>query len=66
VQHCFQIEIASPVVEVIDHEELMVVEWRTLDQVADAVSKLPKELSEPALRCAVQSTQTASPPLSTP
>ena len=61
VQHCFQVEIASPIVDVIDHEELVLVEWRSVEDLAAAFAHLPPEVSEPALGCAVEATQTRVP-----
>lgn len=48
----FLVAIESPDVRVADHEELSGVEWLTLDQVAEAVSSLPAEIGEAALRFA--------------
>lgn len=59
VQHCFQVEVASPTVAVIDHEELVVAEWRSLDDLAGTFSKLPAELAEAALDCGRRATGAA-------
>ena len=52
VMHHFQLSVAAPNVAVIDHEELLVAEWRTLDQVVAAVATLPPELAEAAVKFA--------------
>jgi 8-oxo-dGTP pyrophosphatase MutT (NUDIX family)/DNA-binding XRE family transcriptional regulator len=46
----YQVAIASPTVEVIDHEELVRAEWLSLNQVGKAVTSLPPELAEAALK----------------
>jgi 8-oxo-dGTP pyrophosphatase MutT (NUDIX family) len=59
----FQVAIASPTVELIDHEELLRAEWLSLDQVARAVASLPVELAEAAMKFAREAT---SQPLDAP
>jgi 8-oxo-dGTP pyrophosphatase MutT (NUDIX family) len=55
----FQVSIDSPSVDVIDHEELLRAEWLSLDQLTTAVTSLPAELAEAALKFARQATTRA-------
>jgi XRE family transcriptional regulator, regulator of sulfur utilization len=48
----YLVTLSSSTVEVIDHEELLEVEWLTLDQVREATASFPPELAEAALRFA--------------
>lgn len=52
----YQVAIATPSVELIDHEELLGAAWLTLDRVAEAVTSLPAELAEAAMRFAREAT----------
>jgi 8-oxo-dGTP pyrophosphatase MutT (NUDIX family) len=59
----YQVAIASPTITLIDHEELLRAEWLSLDQVADAVTSLPAELADAAVKFARAAT---SQPLGAP
>jgi 8-oxo-dGTP pyrophosphatase MutT (NUDIX family)/DNA-binding XRE family transcriptional regulator len=48
----YLVTLSSSTVEVIDHEELLEVEWLTLDQVREATASFPPELAEAALHFA--------------
>jgi 8-oxo-dGTP pyrophosphatase MutT (NUDIX family)/DNA-binding XRE family transcriptional regulator len=45
----YLVVLSSSTVEVIDHEELLEVEWLTLDQVREATGSFPSELAEAAV-----------------
>jgi ADP-ribose pyrophosphatase YjhB (NUDIX family)/DNA-binding XRE family transcriptional regulator len=64
VSYNFLVTMESPRVEVIDHEELTSAAWLTVDEVAEALSSLPPELAEPAVRFARQAI--AHPAAATP
>jgi 8-oxo-dGTP diphosphatase len=48
----YLVALSSSTVEVIDHEELLEVDWLTLDQVREATASFPPELAEAAIRFA--------------
>lgn len=52
VGHHYLVEIASPDVEVRDHEELTAVAWLTLDEIATALASFPEEIREADVRLA--------------
>jgi len=48
----YQVALSSNAVEIIDHEELIGVDWLTLDQVRQATASLPARLANAALNFA--------------
>jgi len=50
--HYALVALGSPRVRVKDDEELSVVEWKPIDQVAEAVATLPVEIGKAAVRFA--------------
>jgi hypothetical protein len=48
------VAIASAEIGVIDHDEIVSVGWRTVDQVREAVTYLPPELAEAAVKAVAQ------------
>jgi hypothetical protein len=57
----FQIAVRSAQVSVIDHEELLTANRRSLDQLAESVATLPPDLAEAAVRFARQPTAAIIP-----
>src|SRR5262249_15013893 len=56
----YQVALSSSAVEIIDHEELVGVDWLTLDQVREATASFPPELAEAALRFAGEAIRRAA------